>query len=164
MGFFAIGVDAGIIALCFRISLLFNNSTGQFADVMTLHGRVIAVSAVVFLGFFVALGVYRTAAYSSFRRQAYVAGKGYVYGVAIVLCTVVIFEGYHASRDLLMTFFVLFPFVYVLMWFTVRIIMRGLRTRGYGQWDTLAIGPCTARGYACPPPPPYARSGVQRDG
>jgi len=141
MAFFAIGVDAGIIALSFQISLLLNHSYGQFADVMLLHGRVFAVSAVVFLGLFVALGVYRTAAHSSFRRQAYVAGKGYVYGVVIVLSTVVIFEGYHASRLLLLTFFLLFPFVYVLAWFTVRIIMRGLRARGFGQWDTLAIGP-----------------------
>jgi exopolysaccharide biosynthesis polyprenyl glycosylphosphotransferase len=135
------GVDACIIVICFLVSLLIEHPSGDLSNLMMLHGRIFAVTAVVFLGLFVALGVYRTTSHSSFRRQAYVAGKGYVYGVAIVFCTVVIFEGYTASRALLMTFFISFPFVYALVWSTFRIIMRGLRMRGFGQWDTLAIGP-----------------------
>jgi len=141
MAFSAMGIDACIVIVCFLFSLLIDHPSGDLANLIVLHGRIFAVSAVVFLGLFAALGVYRTTAHSSFRRQAYAAGKGYVYGVAIVLCTVVIFEGYAESRVLLMTFFISFPFVYVLVWFTLRIIMRGLRSRGFGQWDTLAIGP-----------------------
>ena len=141
MAFSAMGVDASIILICFLVSLLFVHSSGDVSSLIMLHGRFLAVEAVVFLGLFIALGVYRTTAHSSFRRQAYVAGKGYMYGVAIVLCTVVIFEGYKASRVLLMAFFISFPFVYVLVWLTLRVIMRGLRKHGFGQWDTLAIGP-----------------------
>jgi exopolysaccharide biosynthesis polyprenyl glycosylphosphotransferase len=85
--------------------------------------------------------VYRTTAQSSFKRQAYVAGKSYVYAVAIALCTVVIFEGYSASRIMLMTFFITFPFIYIIVWFLFRLLLRSLRMKGYGQWDTLAIGP-----------------------
>lgn len=141
VAFSAMGVDASIIVLCFLFSLLIDHPSSDISSLLILHGRIFAVSAVVFLGLFAALGVYRTTSHSSFRRQAYVAGKAFVYGVAIVLCTVVIFEGYAASRVLLLTFFVSFPFIYVLVWFTLRIMMRGLRTRGFGQWDTLAIGP-----------------------
>ncbi len=141
IAFSAMGVDAAIIVICFLISLLIDRVSGDVTGLMMIHGRIFAVSAIVFLGLFAALGVYRTTAHSSFRHQAYVAGKAYVYGVAIVLCTVVIFEGYSASRDLLITFFVSFPFVYLLVWFALRLIMRGLRRRGFGQWDTLAIGP-----------------------
>jgi exopolysaccharide biosynthesis polyprenyl glycosylphosphotransferase len=137
----AMGVDAIVIVLCFQLALIIDHPSSDLASQMMLHGRVFAVSIVVFLGLFVALGVYRTTAQSSFRRQAYVAGKGYIYGVAIVLCTVIIFEGYAASRILLVTFFVSFPFVYVLFWFFLRQVMRKMRERGFGQWETLAIGP-----------------------
>jgi exopolysaccharide biosynthesis polyprenyl glycosylphosphotransferase len=137
----AIGVDACIIVLCFQFSLFVDHPAEPLSALISFHGRVFAVTLVVFLGLFTALGVYRTTAQSSFRRQAYVAGKSYVYAVAIVLCTVVIFEGYSASRILLITFFLSFPCVYVLVWFMFRLLLRSLRTKGYGQWDTLAIGP-----------------------
>lgn len=137
----AMGIDACIIVLCFVVSLLIDHPKDELASLLTSHGRVFAVTAVVFLGLFVALGVYRTTAHSSFRRQAYIAGKGYVYGAAIVFCTVVIFEGYSASRLLLLTYFFSFPFCYVFVWFLARLVLRSLRMRGYGQWDTLAVGP-----------------------
>lgn len=134
-------VDASIIVICFLISLLLYHSPSQLAVTMGMHGRIFAVSAVIFLGLFIALGVYRTTAHSSFRRQAYIAGKAYVYGVTIVLLTVTIFEGYAASHVLLTVFFTSFPLLYVVVWFVLRLILRALRQRGYGQWDTLAIGP-----------------------
>jgi exopolysaccharide biosynthesis polyprenyl glycosylphosphotransferase len=141
VGISAVLVDACIIALCFYVPLLFGRSAEPLSGITTIHGRVFAVTAVVFLGLFTALGVYRTTSQSSFRRQAYDAGKSYIYGVAIVLCTVVIFEGSAAPRFLLVTFFLSFPVLYVVFWFMLRLILRALQTRGYGRWDTLAIGP-----------------------
>jgi exopolysaccharide biosynthesis polyprenyl glycosylphosphotransferase len=134
-------VDASVILICFQISLLLRTPSAELDMLMGIHGRIFAVSAVVFLGLFVALGVYRTTAHSSFRRQAFVAGRAYVYGVAIVLLTVMIFEGYKSSRLLLSVFFTMFPIVYIVVWFMVRQVLSRLRMRGYGQWDTLAIGP-----------------------
>jgi exopolysaccharide biosynthesis polyprenyl glycosylphosphotransferase len=143
VGMSAVLVDACIIALCFYVPMLFGRSAQPLAGLTTVHGRVFAVSTVVFLGLFTALGVYRTTSHSSFRRQAYDAGKSYIYGVAIVLCTVVIFEGASAPRFLLMTFFLSFPVLYVVCWFMLRLLLRAMQLRGYGRWDTMAIGPKT---------------------
>ncbi len=93
-----------------------------------------------FLGFFTTLGVYRTTAQSSFYRQAYLAGKGYVYSVAVILSVLFLVYGVDISRALLVSFFTGYPFLYLTIWFFTRLVLRLVRKRGYGSWNTLAIG------------------------
>ena len=136
----SLGLDAVIIVFAFLFALRVDDPGTPFTIALTEDPRILLLVLGVFLGFYTALGVYRTTAQSSFYRQAYLAGKGFVYSIAVILTVLFLVYGVNVSRTLLLAFFIGYPFLYLTIWFFARLLLRYLRKRGFGSWNTLAIG------------------------
>ncbi len=136
----SLGLDALIIAIAFLFAVRVDHPGIPLTALPGEHPAILLLMLGAFLGFFTTLGVYRTTAQSSFYRQAYLAGKGYVYSVAVILSVLFLLYGVEISRVLLVSFFTAYPFLYLTFWFFTRLILRLVRKRGYGSWNTLAIG------------------------
>ena len=136
----SIVADAVVVCTSFFIAAQIEQHRFGHAALLYSHGHLLALSLVVFLGYLTSLGVYRTIPYSSFQRQAFQAGKGFVYSVATILSILLLLQNLFYARTLLIFFFFLFPFVYVVVWSLMRSGFRMLQRNGYGRWNTLAIG------------------------
>ena len=136
----AMTADAFIVLLSFLIAASDRHLDMTYAQIVTTHFRLLSFSLAVFLFYFTSLGLYRTVSYSSFQRQAFKAGKGYVYSVATILSTLFILQNPYYSRRFLLLFFVLFPIFYVPVWTAIRTWVRMMQRKGFGRWNAVAIG------------------------
>ncbi len=136
----SVALDASIILLSAAIALIVAWPYAQFTDLAAEHLSVVLLLFIIFLGFYTALGVYRTASQSSFYRQSFLAGKAFVYAIAVSLTLILMFRIDDIPRRFLLLFLVFYPLVYMSAWFAVRMLLRKLRTQGLGRFNTLAIG------------------------
>lgn len=136
----SLGFDAGIIITSFAFALRVDDPARPVLAGLTEHALAFGIILFIFLSLFTGLGVYRTTAQSSFYRQAYLAGKGFVFSLALILFGVFLVYGGTISRILLLAFFASYPFLYLTGWYFARLVLRFLRNRGFGRWNTLAIG------------------------
>ena len=81
----SLGIDALIITIAFLFAVRVDHPGIPLSVAAAEHPAILLLMLGAFLGFFTTLGVYRTTAQSSFYRQAYLAGKGFVYSVAVIL-------------------------------------------------------------------------------
>jgi exopolysaccharide biosynthesis polyprenyl glycosylphosphotransferase len=136
----AILTDALIVAAAIVLAAQLESPQRALGSIVLTHGFLIAFAVVVFLLIFTSLGVYRTVSYTTFQRQSFRAGKGFVYGTAVLLSTLFLLQDLQYSRMLILFFLVVFPIVYLVVWTVVRSWMRALHRGGFGRWNTLAIG------------------------
>jgi exopolysaccharide biosynthesis polyprenyl glycosylphosphotransferase len=136
----SLGFDAAIITAAFLFAVRVEMSGLAFSEAVQESSGTLGLILGVFLSFFTSLGVYRTTAQSSFYRQAYLAGKGFVFSIALILTVLFLVYGSGVSRLLLLAFFGSYPFLYLSAWYGARVILRSLRRLGFGRWNTLAIG------------------------
>lgn len=136
----SVGTDAVVLLLSCGIALKAAWPEAAYIPLVIEHSSIVLLLLVVFIGFFTALGVYRTASQSSFYRQAYLAGKAFVYGIAVSLIIVLLFRVDDIPRRFLLLFLVVYPPAYMGGWFLIRLLLRWLRSRGFGRFSTLAIG------------------------
>ncbi len=136
----SLGFDAAIITAAFLFAVRVEMSGLSYSTAIVEYAWTLGLILSVFLIFFTSLGVYRTTAQSSFYRQAYLAGKGFVFSIAVILTGLLLVYGSAISRLLLLVFFLSYPFIYLSAWYFARILLRSLRRAGFGRWNTLAIG------------------------
>jgi exopolysaccharide biosynthesis polyprenyl glycosylphosphotransferase len=134
------GVDGCILFCAFLLAALVERDIVTLADLLHSHGNLLYFSLFVFLAFFFVFGVYRTISYSSFRRQAFKAGKGYIAGIPVILSTLFLAQNVFYTRYFLLLYLALIPVIYVVTWTFVRHSVTRLQQEGYGRWNTLAIG------------------------
>ena len=135
-----IATDALVIAVGFLFAAIVTHQDLPFSVVFQTHVRLLVFSVLVFLFFYTGLGLYRTISQSSFVRQSFNAGRGYVYGAATILSTLFLAGNLFYSRNLLILFLITLPVFYVLSWSLLRKLFARLRSLGYGRWNTLVIG------------------------
>jgi len=135
-----IATDSLIITGSFLFAALVTRPDLSFATLLQTHSRLLIFSIFVFLLFFTGLGLYRTLVHSSFVRQSFNAGRGYVYAAATILSTLFLAGNLFYSRDLLILFLVTLPILYVVCWSVLRKLFAKLRRLGYGRWNTLVVG------------------------
>jgi exopolysaccharide biosynthesis polyprenyl glycosylphosphotransferase len=138
--FCAMLVDVCILTGTFILAAKINHQHFTLEDILVSHKNLLLYSLVVFIGFFTALGVYRTISYSSFQRQALNALRGYLYGVAVILSTLFLAQNLFYSRYFLLLNLLLVPGVYVFVWTGIRAAVNSFQEKGFGRWNTLAIG------------------------
>ncbi|MGB2959299.1 MAG: exopolysaccharide biosynthesis polyprenyl glycosylphosphotransferase [Bacteroidota bacterium] len=136
----AIAVDSAIVLLTYLLATLAEKTqvrgTAEPGEFLLL----VLFTTAAFLIFSAGTGVYRTISHSSFQRQLYSAGKAYLYTFASTVTVAFLFESLLPSRLVLLLFFLFLPLVYSGAWAVVRARLENLRRRGYGSWNTLAIG------------------------
>ncbi|HUI66571.1 MAG TPA: sugar transferase [Bacteroidota bacterium] len=136
----AMFIDAVILTAGFTLAGVIRHSDWTIQELLISHFPLLILSLVVFVGFFTGLGVYRTISNSSLHRQAFYSGKGYLYGAAVILITLFLEQNLSYSRSFLLLFLLLVPFLYALIWSALRTLVALVQVRGYGRWNTLAIG------------------------
>ena len=135
----AIVADVGIVLASFALAGIADQEL-SVAENLTSRWPLLGLSLLVFLILTTSQGIYRTLSYTPFRLQGFRAGKVYVYTTAVILSTLFLGQSTHYPRVFLLTFLLLFPPVYVITWSFLRIGIRWMNRRGYGRWNTLAIG------------------------
>jgi exopolysaccharide biosynthesis polyprenyl glycosylphosphotransferase len=134
---FALVLDASIVVASFLLAALLSfDSTQPF----TVRWGLLVFAVTSFLVFATSQGVYRTLSYTSFRLQAFKAGKAYVYSGGALLSALFLTQSTSYPRVFLVTYLLVFPPLYVSTWSLFRTGIRELHRRGYGRWNTLAIG------------------------
>jgi exopolysaccharide biosynthesis polyprenyl glycosylphosphotransferase len=136
----AMMVDSGVLAVGFVLSARIDNHDLAVADVVVAYHHLLFYSIALFLGLSTALGIYRTISYSAFPRQLFQAGKAFMYVTAIVLSSLFLTHNLFYTRNFLLVYLLLTPGLYLLTWTMVRMLISSLQKKGYGRWNTLAIG------------------------
>ncbi len=139
-GIGAMVADAVILSVGYFISAKTEHHDLTINDILVSHKHLLGFSLLAFIGSFTALGVYRTISKSSFQRQIYTAGKGYLHGAAIILSALFLAQNLFYSRFFVLMFVLLIPGLYLLAWSLIRAVITTLQEKGYGRWNTLAIG------------------------
>jgi exopolysaccharide biosynthesis polyprenyl glycosylphosphotransferase len=140
---YAIGAmfaDAAILSIGYFVSAKIEHNDLTIADILVSHKHLLGFSLLAFIGSLTALGVYRTISNSSFQRQIFNAGKGYVHGAAIVLSSLFIAQNFFYSRYFVLLFLVIIPGLYIIAWAAMRYVISAVQEKGFGRWNTLAIG------------------------
>ncbi len=137
---FAMTLDGLTIAGSFFLAAHFSRPQLALDQIFAANYRLLVLSEFVFLGFFTAMGSYRTLAQSSFARQTFRAGRAYVYSIATLLSVLFLLQNIFYTRHFVVLFFVFFPVAYAIVWSIVRLWMDSVQEKGYGRWNTLAIG------------------------
>jgi lipopolysaccharide/colanic/teichoic acid biosynthesis glycosyltransferase len=136
----AIVADAIILSVGYFVAAKIEHRDLTIADILVSHKHLLAFSLLAFIGSFTALGVYRTISNSSFQRQVFNAGKGYLHGAAIVLSSLFIAQSFFYSRHFVLLFLTTIPVLYLVVWATIRFCLDAFQEKGFGRWNTLAIG------------------------
>jgi len=136
----AMFVDAFILSVGYFVSAKVAHRNLTFVDIFVSHKHLLGFALLVFLGSFTALGVYRTIANSSFQRQIFNAGKGYLHCAAVILSALFLAQNLFYSRYFVLLYLAIFPIFYVITWAIVRTLVIALQDQGLGRWNTLAIG------------------------
>jgi len=134
---FAIVIDACLVIGSFELAALV---TVDLSQTLTIRWGLLVFSVTAFLVFATSQGVYRTLSYTSFRHQSFRAGKAYVYSGGALLSALFLTQSTSYPRSFLITYLLFFPPLYVGVWSFLRNWIRRLHERGYGRWNTLAIG------------------------
>lgn len=137
----AIIVDASILSAGYLVSAKLGHRDLTLADILSTNAHLLGFSLLAFLGSFTALGVYRTISNSSFQRHMFNAGKGYLHGAAIVLSSLFLAQNLFYSRAFVLLFLLVIPGLYVITWAILRYTIGAFQEKGFGRWNTLAIGP-----------------------
>lgn len=137
----AIAADALALTLAFAIAAYLQYPEQRFLDVVSSHLKFYVFYVAVFLLAFTSMGLYRTASYMPLKRQLFRATKASIYSIGIILCTLWIFGNTFYTRPFLLTLFSLAGACYWLVWLLLREVFGILRKRGYGQSNTLVVGP-----------------------
>ena len=136
----AILADALILSAGYFVAAKIEHRDLTIADILVSHKHLLGFSLLAFVGSCTALGVYRTISSSSFQRQLFHAGKGYLHGGAIVLSSLFIAQSLFYSRYFVLLFLAIIPGIYVVVWGALRRAIAAAQERGFGRWNTLAIG------------------------
>ena len=136
----AIIADAIILSVGYFVAAKIEHHDLSIADIVVSHKHLLGFSLIAFIGSFTALGVYRTISNSSFQRQVFNAGKGYLHGAAIVLSSLFIAQSFFYSRYFVLLFLITIPVLYLVVWATIRFCLDAFQEKGFGRWNTLAIG------------------------
>ncbi|HTY60154.1 MAG TPA: sugar transferase [Bacteroidota bacterium] len=136
----ALLVDAGMLCIGYFVSAKIAHRNLTFVDIFVSHKHLLGFALLIFLGSFTALGVYRTIANSSFQRQLFNAGKGYLHSAAVILSSLFLAQNLFYSRAFVLLYLTITPIFYVITWAFVRTLVTALQDQGLGRWNTLAIG------------------------
>ena len=112
----------------------------DLAEVFLSHSQLLVFSLAVFLGFFTSQGLYRSISYIPRQRQFRIATSASMYGIAIILCTLFLFQNRFYTREFLVLFFLLLPLFYFVVWSALRRLGDWLRELRFGRWNTLVVG------------------------
>jgi exopolysaccharide biosynthesis polyprenyl glycosylphosphotransferase len=140
---YAIGAmlaDAVILSVGYFLSAKMAQNDLTLTDILVSHKHLIGFSLLVFIGSFTALGVYRTISNSSFQRHMFNAGKGYLNGAAIILSSLFLAQNFFYSRYFVLLYLATIPALYVCAWIVLRWVTAAFQEKGFGRWNTLAIG------------------------
>lgn len=136
----AIAADSLIVSGSFILATLAAHNSPPWLPPASSHAWLWPLLVIVFLCYFTFAGIYRTVSYTTFQRQAFKAGKGYLYSVGTLLILLFLMHRIDETRSVLTLFFVIAPIAYVAVWSATRTYFETLRSRGFGRWNTLAIG------------------------
>ena len=140
---YAIGAmlaDAVILSVGYFVSAKMEHHDLRITDILVSHKHLLGFSLLAFIGSFTALGVYRTISNSSFPRHMFNAGKGYLHGAAIILSALFLAQSFFYSRYFVMLYLAFIPGLYVCAWIVIRSFISAFQEKGFGRWNTLAIG------------------------
>ena len=140
---YAIGAmfaDAVILSVGYFVSAKMEYHDLTITDIVVSHKHLIGFSLFAFIGSFTALGVYRTISNSSFQRQLFNAGKGFLHGAAIILSALFLAQNFFYSRYFVLLYLSFIPGLYVCTWIVIRSLIAVFQDKGFGRWNTLAIG------------------------
>lgn len=137
----AMCTDALIVSAAFVLASILTERGLLIQDVLYSHRNLILFSLLAFLGFYTALGLYRTIATMPLNRQLFIAARGYVYGIAVILSALFLKQNLFYSRGFLLVYFMLIPGLYLITWIALRRLAERLGRSGFGRWNTLVIGP-----------------------
>jgi exopolysaccharide biosynthesis polyprenyl glycosylphosphotransferase len=132
--------DVVILSVGYFISAKIEHHDVTLTDILVSHKHLLGFSLLAFIGAFTALGVYRTISNSSFRRQMFNAGKGYLHGGAIILSALFLAQNFFYSRYFVLLYLAIIPGLYVFTWIVFRWVITVFQEKGFGRWNTLAIG------------------------
>ena len=138
--FVSVMVDIGIIAVGYVLAVMFWLHGRDVAWNLKVLYRLPVYTAVLFVMFCMAFGVYRMAAYMPLRQRFLQAAESYMLTVGILFCTLFWWRNMFYHRGFLVTYFTVMPVLYVICWVFVRKWTRELQRRGIGKWNTLVIG------------------------
>jgi exopolysaccharide biosynthesis polyprenyl glycosylphosphotransferase len=140
---YAIGAmfaDAVILSVGYFVSAKLEHHDLTITDIVVSHKHLLGFSLLAFICSFTALGVYRTISNSSFQRQLFNAGKGYLNGGAIILSSLFLAQNFFYSRYFVLLYLSVIPGLYVFAWIILRSFIALFQDKGFGRWNTLAIG------------------------
>jgi len=132
--------DALILCVSYVIAARIEHREQTLAGILVSHSHLLSYSLFVFIGSFTAVGLYRTISNSSFQRHMFHAGKGYFIGGAIILSSLFLAQSLSYSRFFVLLLFTIFPLLYFTVWVILRNLVNIAQEKGYGRWNTLAIG------------------------
>ena len=132
--------DALILSVGYFVSAKLEHHDLTITDILVSHKHLLGFSLLAFIGSFTALGVYRTISHSSFQRHMFNAGKGYLHGAAIILSSLFLAQSFFYSRYFVLLYLAFIPGLYVCAWIVLRSIIAAFQEKGFGRWNTLAIG------------------------
>jgi exopolysaccharide biosynthesis polyprenyl glycosylphosphotransferase len=132
--------DAVILCVGYFVSAMLEHPQLTVADILVSHKHLIIFSLVAFIGSFTALGLYRTISNSSFQRQLFNAGKGFLHGAGIILSALFLAQSFFYSRYFILLYLTIIPGLYVFIWVVLRAVISMFQDQGIGRWNTLAIG------------------------
>jgi len=132
--------DAVILSVGYFVSAKMEHSDLTLTDILVSHKHLLGFSLLAFIGSFTALGVYRTISNSSFQRHMFNAGKGYLNGGAIILSSLFLAQNFFYSRYFVLLYLAIIPGLYIFAWIVLRLVIGAFQEKGFGRWNTLAIG------------------------
>jgi len=132
--------DALILCVSYIIADRIEHKDGTLSGILVSHSHLLSYSLFVYICSFTAVGLYRTISNSSFQRHMFNAGKGYFIGSAIILSSLFLAQSLSYSRYFVLLLFAVFPTLYFIGWVILRNLVDVAQEKGYGRWNTLAIG------------------------
>ena len=132
--------DAVILSVGYFVSAKMEHNDLTLTDILVSHKHLLGFSLLAFIGSFTALGVYRTISNSSFQRHMFNAGKGYLNGGAIILSSLFLAQNFFYSRYFVLLYLAIIPGLYIFAWIVLRLVIGAFQEKGFGRWNTLAIG------------------------
>ncbi len=133
---------ADVLVLCvsYIIAARLEHRYETLSGILVSHSHLLVYSLFVYIASFTAVGLYRTISNSSFQRHMFNAGKGYFIGSAIILSSLFLAQSLSYSRYFILLLFTILPLLYFTGWVVLRNLVNIAQEKGYGRWDTLAIG------------------------
>jgi exopolysaccharide biosynthesis polyprenyl glycosylphosphotransferase len=130
-----------VLVTAFVVAAKFNTHGLSLEQIIQGYHNLFLLSVTLFVGFSMALGVYRTITHITFLTHVFRAAKAYIYSTAVILSILFLSNNAFYTRFFLLLYCFLAPPLLLLAWTGVHWIITRLGERwGYGRWNTLAIG------------------------